>query len=153
MKRIFFIIFCAVFCFNLGVEAQQIAKEAVRAAEQQTYTVTASDMRSYEIAYESINKKDYSDYSKAVREKIKEKLKKNYTDHFNNGDVNVFFVLKFDGSLLNMGIDRANSTPDKSLIGIATKSVEQASPFPRFPKTLEELEQMSFSVKISFKEA
>lgn len=139
--------------FLTGFEASaQIAKGAAGNIEHETYTVTATDMRSYEVIYEAINKKDYTAYSKIIREKIKEKLRRNYSYHFKDGDVDIFFILKFDGSLIDLGIDRTTSTDDKELIDIAAKSVRQASPFPRFPKTLP-LSQMSFSIKVSFKES
>jgi len=39
-----------------ALEAAQIAKEPAGAIEHETYSVTATDMRTYEIIYESINK-------------------------------------------------------------------------------------------------
>ena len=127
----------------------QIAKEPT-ALDKQNYTITENDIRTYQIFYESINKKDYATYYEAIREKIKEKLKKNYTYHYKEGDVSIFFVLNFDGSLAKIDIESANSTNDRDLVDIASRSVKQASPFPHFPKTLP-LSKMAFNIKISFK--
>jgi len=144
------LLFCLMFCPVRWLYAQ-LAKEATVGPEH-NYTVSSNDMRSYEIIYESFNKKDYAAYSKAIREKIKERLKNNYTYHFKNGDVNVFFVVKSDGALVDLGVDKETSIKDTELIDIVTRSVKQASPFPHFPKTLP-LAKMSFNIKISFKES
>ena len=148
------IIFCVIFCLSFGAAYEASAQFVKEAApvDQQKYTVTENDIRSYQVLYESIDKKDYAAYSRIIREKIKEKLRKNYTYNFKEGDVNVFFVLQSDGSLVKLEIDPAASTNDKELIGIASKSVKQASPFPRFPKKLS-LSQMIFNIRISFKES
>lgn len=127
----------------------QIAREGA-VLDGQNYTITQNDIKTYQVFYESINKKDYATYYEVIREKIKEKLRKNYTYNYKEGDVSIFFVLNFDGSLAKLDIDSADSTNDKELVDIASKSVEQASPFPHFPKTLP-LSKMAFNIKISFK--
>ena len=147
-------ILLAILCFLCiaGPEAgAQLAKEPA-AIDQRSYAVTENDMRSYQIIYESFNKKDYAAYSEVIREKIKDRLRKNYTRYYKEGEVNIFFVLSIDGALIKLDIDSGNSTSDKALIDMATQSVKQASPFPHFPKTLP-LSQMSFDIKISFRAA
>ena len=108
------------------------------------------DVKSYEIIYKEYGK-DYTDYYNAVRQKIVQKLKYNYRDYYRDGDVNLFFVLRSNGSLTRIDVDTGKSTGDKKLIDIALASLQQASPFRPFPKELDAAE-LPFSLTVSFKE-
>lgn len=95
--------------------------------------------------------KEYINYFKIIREKIRERLKSNYKNYHGEGDVQTVFILRMDGSLVTAeGVSRANSAPGAALIDIATSSVREASPFPHFPKALS-LPQMSFNLTVSFR--
>ena len=114
------------------------------------YFSVKADMKSYEIICKEYGK-DYTDYYNAVRQKIVQKLKYNYKDYYRDGDVNLFFVLKSNGSLTRIDVDTGKSTGDKKLLGIAIASLQEASPFRPFPKELDAAE-LPFSLTISFKE-
>ena len=116
----------------------------------QVYINIGNDVRCYEILYETKNT-DYINYYKAIREKIVQTLKDLYRYYYKRGDVNLLFTLKSDGSLARFDVDSSKSTADKKLIGIATLSLKQASPFPPFPKDLPS-QELSFNVIISFRE-
>ncbi|MFA6321760.1 MAG: energy transducer TonB [Candidatus Omnitrophota bacterium] len=92
----------------------------------------------------------YSNYYKLIREKIVHKVEYNYKDYYRNGDVSLFFTLKLDGSLDRIDVDIDKSTKDRRLIDVAIKSLQQASPFPPFPKELN-VPKASFDLTISFK--
>lgn len=93
--------------------------------------------------------KDYVNYFQFVRERIRHRLKANYTDRRNEGDVRLEFVLSSNGSLISVAVE-GGSTDDKTLIDIATLSIKEASPFPAFPKALK-VPSMSFNLVVSFK--
>jgi protein TonB len=97
--------------------------------------------------------KDYVNYYQLLREKIRQKVKRNYTDSYGEGEIHLNFVLSANGSLASCEVDRAISAGDAELSGLAelaVSSVRQASPFPPFPKALE-IPAMNFSVTVVFK--
>lgn len=109
-----------------------------------------NDVRYYQIINYQ-NNKDYLSYSRAVRERIKQMLKKNYRDYYREGDVSLLFIVTSDGRLNKFDIDNKNSTKDKKLIDIAVLSLKDASPFTPFPKNLP-ADELPFSLTVSFKE-
>lgn len=144
-----FLIFCAVLC-GQNEAAAQVAKE-LNKIDQQNYVVTGNDMRCYQVLYESTDHSEYATYYQLIREKIKDKLKKNYRYGYKKGEVNISFILNHDGSLIKLDVNSDNSTKNEELVDVAVLSVKQASPFPRFPETLPLL-KMSFNIKITFKD-
>ena len=89
---------------------------------------------------------DYINYYQLIREKIRQALKRNYTNYYDEGDVAVAFVLNSDGSLAS-----AEASPaDTALAGIAERSVREAAPFPAFPKALTS-SKTPFDLAISFR--
>ena len=107
------------------------------------------DMKSYEVVYK-IHAKEYTDYYRVLKDKIVRKLKNNYKDHYADADVDMYFVLNPDGSLRRIDFDLDKSTSNKDLLCIALLSLQQAAPFPPFPKELD-AEQLPFNVMVSFK--
>jgi len=93
---------------------------------------------------------DYLSYHQLIREKIRRRLKENYTDYSNQGEVYLVFTIRSDGVLLRCDIEKMASTADGRLTDIALTSLKEASPFPPFPKELSEA-QLSFQLTISFK--
>jgi len=92
------------------------------------------------------SKEDYINYYQLIREKIRQRLKRNYTNYYDEGDVAVAFVLNSDGSLAS-----AEASPaDTALAGIAERSVREAAPFPAFPKALTS-SKTPFDLVISFR--
>jgi hypothetical protein len=150
-KKYFFVAgFIIVFTiiFAQGVYSQAL-KEADTTAPR--YVVLNHDIETYQIICEPyVDDKDYIQYGQLIREKIKQRLDSANIRYYKQGDVNLFFKLKFDGSLVEFKA-MPDSTKDKRLIDIVVSCVKKASPFPPFPKTLS-LPQASFCVVISFKE-
>jgi len=93
---------------------------------------------------------EYIQYYTLVREKIKKYVTKNYTASREEGRIDLAFRLGRNGSLKNIRIDETKSTKNSYLRKIATKSLEQASPFPAFPDKLSKPE-LTFSITIIFK--
>jgi len=91
----------------------------------------------------------FNKYYKKVRDEIKRRLKKNYTDFSEQGDVYLVFSLNSDGKLQNYRINTSRSTKDKLLLEVAELSLIEASPFPKFPKGLSR-KQIVFNVVVSF---
>ena len=148
-----FIIVPITICLILGhISLRDAAAQTIKAADSADmgYFSLKADMKSYQIICKEYGK-DYTDYYNFVRQKIVQKLKYNYRDYYRDGDVNLFFVLKSNGSLTRIDVDTGRSTADKKLIDIALASLQQASPFRPFPKELNAAE-LPFSLTISFKE-
>lgn len=123
---------------------------SVTAAEyQENLGADNEDLKIYEIVYHG-NDKKYLSYSQAIREKIKESIKRNYARYYEDGDVTLFFILKSDGKLARFDIDRENSTKNNKLLKIAVSSLNESVPFSPFPEGLS-FNELSFHVTISFK--
>ncbi len=117
------------------------------------YARVNNDIVCYQITAEplnNINNKDYMTYCQLIRERIRQKIESTYVNYYREGDVNLSFTLKFDGSLLELNV-MPDSTKDKKLLDIVTSCVKKASPFPKFPGALS-LPKASFCLLISFKE-
>ncbi|MBU1037768.1 MAG: hypothetical protein KJ994_01825 [Candidatus Omnitrophica bacterium] len=93
---------------------------------------------------------DYINYYQLIREKIRRSLKSRYRSYYGEGDVSLIFSLRSDGSLISSAVDPVASISDDTLVDTAIRSLKDAAPFARFPKTLT-LPQMSFTVTVSFK--
>ena len=109
-----------------------------------------NDVRYFQIIHYQ-NDKDYITYSQAVRERIKQALKRNYRDYYKEGDINLLFIIASDGKLNKLDIDYKNSTKDRRLTDIVALSLKEASPFSPFPESLSASE-LPFSLTVSFKE-
>lgn len=122
---------------------REAAKAAQRPAEE-------AALRTARKQAEIKSTKDYVNYFTAIREKIRQRLKANYKHYYSEGEVLLAFTLNADGTLGGLDADRARSTADRTLTDIATSSIREASPFPRFPKAMS-LPQMNFNLIVSFK--
>ena len=140
---------CAVFNHLIAWDCYAQAARGIDEPAQNCLSLGA-DMISYQIACHN-GDKDYISYSQAVRDKIRKRLVDSYRHYFKEGNVNLFFVIKSDGRLLDLIIDNRRSTDDKKLVDIAVSSLKEASPFSPFPKKLA-ASQLPFSITISFKE-
>lgn len=92
---------------------------------------------------------EYKDYYWLIREKIRRYAYFNYKKLF-EGDVTLSFTLDPRGNIMNLSVDSEKSTHQSYLQQIAVKSVKDASPFPPFPKKLNDQKELSFNVIISF---
>ena len=99
---------------------------------------------------EAKSDRDYVDYYRLIREKVRARLKENYRHYKNEGDVYLSFSLVTDGSLLACAIDQTKSTTDEKLIQITEETLKEVSPFPPVPKTFSAA-KMSFNLVISFR--
>lgn len=142
------IILLVIFTLSLGLGAQNTAS----AQQGANNAGVGSDMRYYKIVFDPTDNKEYATYYQVIREKIKERLSKNYKYSRKAGDVDIFFVLNFDGSLITLDVKGDGSTKDRELLDVAVLSLRQASPFPHLPKSFPS-PQASFTVRISFKES
>lgn len=94
--------------------------------------------------------RDYINYYQLLREKIRQKVRRNYRSSYSEGEVQMSFRLRSDGSIISVNVERALSTNNRPLIDMAIRSLNAASPFPSFPKDLA-LPEMTFSITIVFK--
>jgi len=90
----------------------------------------------------------YMNYYQIVREKIKHCAYNNYSQ-VEVGEVYLTFAISADGSLKEVRLIEEKSSSSTYLRGISLKSIQDASPFPPFPKDLD-YPQLSFNVVISF---
>lgn len=93
--------------------------------------------------------KDYINYYQLLREKIRQKVKRNYRSSYSEGEVRLNFSLSSSGSLVSCEVDKALSATDVKLLELAIASIREASPFPPFPKGLS-VPTMNFSVTVVF---
>jgi TonB family protein len=91
----------------------------------------------------------YISYYQIVREKIRRSA---YQNHNRNeeGEVYLSFIVSSDGALKAVKVIEEKSLLTPYLKETALRSINQATPFPDFPKELN-YPQLSFNVLISFK--
>jgi outer membrane biosynthesis protein TonB len=90
----------------------------------------------------------YLNYYQVVREKIRRAAYHNYS-YAEVGEVYLFFVISSAGSLEGVQLIEEKSSSIPYLKKVALRSIQEAAPFPRFPKELD-FPQLSFNVVISF---
>ncbi|MDD5097040.1 MAG: TonB family protein [Candidatus Omnitrophica bacterium] len=95
-----------------------------------------------------IDNPSYISYYQIVREKIRRSAYQNYT-HSQTGEVYISFIISNDGLIKGVRLVEEKSSANEYLRGIALRSVNDASPFPNFPKELD-YPQLSFNIIISF---
>jgi len=122
----------------------------VKECAAQGYFAVKDDLKVYQVI-SGEHPKEYADYYRAIRERIAQRLKANYRDHYRSGDVEAFFVLNSNGSLNRIDLDLGRSAKDSSLVDIVASSIAEASPFPPFPKELD-APQLPFGLTVTFKE-
>jgi len=108
-----------------------------------------ADMSSYQVTSKS-GTGERLPYYQSMREKILARLKRNYRSHYNDGDINLFFILDKEGNIVRIDVALSKSTKDTKLIDTALISLQQAAPFGPFPKDLK-VPQVLFGLIISFK--
>ena len=97
---------------------------------------------------EKINTPSYITYYQIVRERIRDRAYTNYTK-LSVGEVYLTFVIKADGELSDLQIMESRSQGNEFLRNVGMKSVQEAGPFPPFPKDLS-YPELTFNVQISF---
>jgi outer membrane biosynthesis protein TonB len=97
---------------------------------------------------EKINTPSYITYYQIVRDRIRDRAYSNYTK-LSVGEVFVTFIIKLDGTLSGLQVLEAKSSANEFLRDVGLKSVQEAAPFPPFPKDLN-YPELTFNVSISF---
>jgi TonB family protein len=97
---------------------------------------------------DKINNPSYLSYYQIIREKIRRSAYQNYSTS-DMGEVYVSFIVSSSGYLEEARLVEEKSSRNAHLRDIALKSVNDASPFPKFPAQLD-YSQLSFNVIISF---
>ncbi len=97
---------------------------------------------------DQINNPTYLSYYQIVREKIRRCAYQNYATS-DTGEVYISFIVSSSGYLEERRLVEEKSSANINLRNIALKSVNDASPFPKFPSALT-YSQLSFNVIISF---
>ena len=97
---------------------------------------------------EKINTPSYITYYQIVRDRIRDRAYGNYTK-LSVGEVFVTFVIKSDGTLSGLQVLEAKSSANEFLRDVGLRSVQEAAPFPPFPKDLA-YPELTFNVSISF---
>lgn len=95
-----------------------------------------------------IDNPSYISYYQIVREKIRRSAYQNYT-HNEIGEVYISFIISNDGLIKGVRLVEEKSSINDYLRSTALRSVNDASPFPNFPKELD-YPQLSFNIIISF---
>lgn len=90
----------------------------------------------------------YLSYYQLIREKIRRAAYQNYNRDA-SGEVYLSFVISQEGGIKDVRIIDEKSSTNPYLKRIALESVQDASPFPNFPKELD-YPQLSFNVVVSF---
>lgn len=103
------------------------------------------------VIVEKMGAPKYFNYKEHIRRKIKEKAYSHIEDpKLNSGEVYLTFVLLANGSLRQARIVEDKTEANEYLRGISLKSIQEANPFPPFPKDLN-YPELTFSVPISFR--
>jgi TonB family protein len=100
------------------------------------------------VSLDKISNPSYISYYQVVREKIRRAAYQNYNRN-ETGEVYITFIISEAGYLKDVRLVEEKSRATPYLKNIASASVKNASPFPRFPKELD-YSQLSFNVVISF---
>ena len=101
-----------------------------------------------EIKMAKIENPIYISYYQIVREKIRRSAYQNYISN-EKGEVYISFIIANDGLLKDVHLAEERSSANLYLKDTALRSIQDASPFPSFPKELD-YPQLSFNIIISF---
>lgn len=94
--------------------------------------------------------KSYISYYKLINEQLRQSVI--YPSRFSEGEIGLSFVLDCDGNLKNVKILKTTSMESDILKETAMQIVKKASPFPPFPKNLQQ-KQLTFNIVFCFKES
>lgn len=92
----------------------------------------------------------YLNYFQMIRENIRQKALKNYPGQTISGDITVSFVITSAGMLKSVRIIDEKSSSNQDLRAVAIQSIQEASPYPVFPRSFKQSE-IRFNILISFK--
>ena len=65
--------------------------------------------------------RDYVNYYQLIREKIRQKLKGRYRTYYGEGDTGLIFVLRSDGKLISVAVDKSAPLCNQMLISTALR--------------------------------
>jgi len=101
-----------------------------------------------EIKSEKIDNPFYLNYYQMIRNKIRNRAYLNYSK-MESGEVYLTFILLSNGSLKQIKLIEERSSATSYLKDVGFNSIQEASPFPSFPKDLR-YPDLTFNVVISF---
>ncbi|MDD5045312.1 MAG: hypothetical protein PHU91_02810 [Candidatus Omnitrophica bacterium] len=100
------------------------------------------------VSSKEIRNPGYISYYQIIREKIKRAAYRMYSKK-ETGEIYLSFAVDSGGALEGVRLIEEKSAQNQYLREIALRSIQVASPFPRFPKELD-YPQLSFNIIISF---
>ncbi len=96
--------------------------------------------------------KVFLNYFGLIKQRVRRAVEKKYSsERLGRGDVSLLFVLKADGTVVNIIAVKKDSSADEVMTDFAIRCVKDCSPFPHFPKELG-MERISFNLSILFDE-
>lgn len=151
------------------LEVEKITKKEPPAAKEEVPVKKALPVKEIqsekisEIARKTISKKEiklkstpelegnisYLSYSQLIREKIKQRLYRNYRESMGRGEIAVNFVLRSNGTLKALEVIKNRSTSNNNLHNLCIESIKRTSPFKPFPKELN-FKEIAFTITVSF---
>ncbi|MFH1093251.1 MAG: TonB family protein [Candidatus Omnitrophota bacterium] len=126
---------------NLNIPGNDIIE-----LQQKQQILTATDDPEKELA----KNKSYISYYKLINEQLRQAVI--YPSHFSEGEISLSFVLDSEGKLKNVEVMQTASFENEHLKETAMQIVKRASPFPPFPKNLQQ-KQLTFNIVFCFKES
>jgi len=93
--------------------------------------------------------KVYFSYYKIINEQLRQSVI--LPDNFSEGEVALSFMLTSDGVLRNVEVLKSTAITNLSLTDAAVEIVQNAAPFPPFPKNLKN-SKLTFNIVICFRE-
>jgi hypothetical protein len=90
----------------------------------------------------------YDAYTSIIRSRIRDRALENFVK-FSSGDVYLTFIVRADGALMDVHISRDQTQASEALCAVGVTSIQEAAPFPPFPKELH-FTELPFSIQISF---
>ncbi len=96
--------------------------------------------------------KAFLNYFGLIKQRVHRMVEKKYqSERLGHGDVSLVFILKADGTVVNIYPIEKDSSADEWVKDFAVRCVRDCSPFPHFPKELG-MERISFNLSILFNE-
>ncbi len=97
--------------------------------------------------------KVFLNYFGLIKQRVRRVVERKYPgEQMEHGDVSLMFVLKSDGTLVNVSAVEKDSSADEVMKDFAIRCVKECAPFPHFPKELD-MERISFNLSILFDES
>ncbi|MCK4995205.1 MAG: TonB family protein [Candidatus Omnitrophica bacterium] len=144
---------------NSGIKKQPIQKKFPQAIKKnESNGNTLVDLKKNkqistvpgELVKKELSKnKSYISYYKLINEQLRQAVI--YPAYFSEGEIGLSFILGSDGKLKDVKVIKTTAAGSEILKETAMQIVKKASPFPPFPKNLQQ-KQLTFNIVFCFKE-